>query len=205
MGKFIEMSGRAFGGWSVRSYAGKGLWVCHCRCGAERLVSGKSLRRGGSKQCRECMQSAGLRRSHGGCGSRLYMIWAGMKARCLNKRHANYGHYGARGISVCDEWASDFAVFRDWAFTNGYGDTLTIDRKDNDLGYFPENCRWVTRAQQNQNRRNNRPVTYRGEPVLIPDLARRHGLPEHVVKDRIRRSGWSVEKAISTPVREPQS
>ncbi|MDL2301830.1 hypothetical protein LJC58_05685, partial [Lachnospiraceae bacterium OttesenSCG-928-D06] len=93
--------------------------------------------------------------------SRLYHIWCNMKARCNNPNHTYYANYGGRGITVCDEW-NDFLSFRDWALDNGYSDTLTIDRIETDNGYSPENCRWVTMKIQENNRTNNRRITFDG-------------------------------------------
>ena len=78
-----------------------------------------------------------------------------MKYRCLNKNGRRYKDYGGRGITICDEWKNDFKAFYDWAMANGYKDDLSIDRIDNDKGYYPENCRWATAFEQNHNKRNN--------------------------------------------------
>mgnify|MGYP001005850594 CR=1 FL=1 len=91
-------------------------------------------------------------------------------------------------------------AFRDWAMAAGYNDGLTIDRIDNARGYEPGNCRWATYSQQNRNYSRNRPIQFRGELVLIGDLAERHGMPADIVKNRVRRYGWTIEEALTIPV-----
>ena len=97
-----------------------------------------------------CKQWAG---KHGKWGIRLYSIWDGMKQRCLNPNSKVFHRYGGRGIKVYKEW-QEFLPFYDWAMANGYQEDLTLDRKDNDLGYSPDNCRWVNRHVQQCNRNN---------------------------------------------------
>lgn len=99
------------------------------------------------KKCRFVVRSAALSK-HGMAGTRLYAIWADMKRRC--KPDGLYEH-----LDVCSAWQK-FESFHDWAFASGYSDKLEIDRKDNELGYSPENCRWATRSQQNQNTRSRK-------------------------------------------------
>lgn len=140
--------------------------------------------------------------------SRLNNIYRGMKTRCVNKNRKDYVNYGDRGISVCDEWlCSDhkthkgWLAFRDWALSNGYSDELTLDRIDNSKDYSPENCRWVSRKVQNNNRRDNHLVLYKGEVKSVAKWCADLNLNYNAVRCRILR-GWSTEKAFETKVRE---
>jgi len=196
----IDLTGAHFGRWTILSHCGGKKWLCRCACGAEKKVDGSSLRAGRSAGCIKCHTATGTRRTHGGKGSRLYTIWSRMIGRCENPKDAAYNRYGGRGINVCHEWRNSFEAFRNWALTNGYAQDLTIDRKNNNGHYEPNNCRWATYTEQNRNRRDNKSIVYMGERLLIPELAERHGLPADIVKNRIRRYGWSIERAISTPV-----
>jgi len=83
---------------------------------------------------------------------RLNEIYYNIKKRCYNEKHKDYYNYGARGIQMCEEWKNDRYSFLDWAYSSGYEDDLTIDRIDNLKGYSPDNCRWVTRADNNRNK-----------------------------------------------------
>ena len=91
--------------------------------------------------------------------TRLYTIWSDIKQRCLNKNNPAYSYYGGRGIRICNEWAEDYSLFREWAYNNGYNDAAgkyecTIDRIDTNKDYCPDNCRWVSMKIQRNNTRN---------------------------------------------------
>lgn len=117
-----------------------------------------------------------------------------MRTRCNNPNTPGHINYGARGISVCTEWA-DFTVFRDWAISNGYADGLSIDRKDNDVGYSPDNCRWATSETQSQNRRF---VLRSDDGTPWAAIAKANGIPVTLMHGRIH-EGWPVEKAATLP------
>jgi len=91
------------------------------------------------------------KKSHGQSNTRLYKIWQGMKARCYTDTCVTYHKYGAKGITVCDEWLKSFESFWDWANDAGYNDTLTLERDDSTLGYSPQNCKWATYTTQTRN------------------------------------------------------
>lgn len=131
--------------------------------------------------------------------TRLYNIWLHMRERCHNPNFVHFDNYGDRGISVCEEWDESYEAFREWALSNGYKDNLTLERKDNDGDYCPDNCKWATPKEQANNRRSNRLLSFNGETHNIEGWCKITGLPRHIVDNRLRR-GWSVEKTLSTPV-----
>lgn len=137
---------------------------------------------------------------HGLAGSKLYHIWVAMIQRCTNPKSRNYANYGARGITVCDEWRSSFEAFRKSVGDPPVG--YSLDRIDNNLGYRPGNVRWANRQTQGSNKRNNRLVEYRGERVTIPEAARiaGAGVDAHTARCRIMTSNWPVAEAVETPL-----
>ena len=146
MPKLIDMTGQRFGMLLVagrsekKASTGRFLWECLCDCGNTAHCSTANIRSGASTSC-GC-----VRTKHKGKGTRLYRIWAGMKDRCLNPKSQYRKRYGGKGVRICKEWATDFAIFRDWALSSGYKEDLTIDRIENDGNYEPGNCQWLTRV-----------------------------------------------------------
>ena len=116
---------------------------------------------------------------------RLYRIWANAKYRCNNPNANNYKYYGGKGISFCEEWNS-FAPFCEWALSNGYKDHLTLDRKETDKGYSPDNCRWVTIAEQDNNRSTNINYNFKGEIRTLSEWSNIYGLNYDTVLTRYR-------------------
>lgn len=181
------------------------MWLCRCQCGKEIIVSSNNLRRGHTKSCGCLFPQHNLKHSDcvNGNISRLYCIWAGMKARCYSKQNPRYKYYGARGITVCDEWKDNFASFKEWSIRNGYDDTLTIDRIDNNGIYAPDNCRWTTQKVQSNNSRMNVIITYKSESHTISEWADLVGIPYKSLWYRIN-SGWDIEDALTIPLKERQ-
>ena len=136
---------------------------------------------------------------HGLSNTRLYDVWQNMKKRCFNKKRKQYKDWGGRGITICDPWM-DFFGFSQWALSNGYRDDLTIERKDNNGNYCPENCTFIPIGMQSKNRRNIHLIEYHGEIKSISDWARCFDVKQNTITDRLRR-GWNVERALNTPTK----
>jgi len=129
--------------------------------------------------------------------SKIYKVWSSMKHRCSNPNDPAYCNYGARGITVCDEWQT-FEPFHTWAMANGYREGLTIERQGNNKGYSPENCIWIPKPEQSNNTRRCRMITYRGETHNIKDWARKLGIPYARLQSRLKH-GWEIEEALTLP------
>ena len=152
------LPGERYGRWIVieeRTKRAKNRYVlARCECGTEREIGVSSLKCNLSRSC-GCYNSEQSRlraTKHGASQGHLYKVWVGMRKRCRNPNSSDYPRYGGRGIKVCRAW-EHFETFCAWAISNGYTDDLTIERKDNEKGYSPSNCRWATMSQQGRNTR----------------------------------------------------
>lgn len=184
-----------------RNKYGYQIWLfeCDCKNKTRKEILLSSVKSGHTKSC-GCLCNKdkivhGLAEKH-----RLYKIWKNIKTRCYNKNCVQYKDYGKRDITICEEWKRDFKVFYDWALENGYQDDLTIDRIDNNKGYFPKNCRWITIQEQQKHKRNSKYFTFNGKTQNISEWEKELGFKKDILKSRIRR-GWSIEKTLTTPVK----
>jgi hypothetical protein len=144
--KLIKDLGMQFPTDKSKKKAHYGLYECPI-CGNHFKTTINNIKRHKSTKCKPCSNI-----THGESNTRLFRIWDAMLQRCTNKNKHNYKYYGGRGIKVCDEW-NKYEIFSSWAKNNGYDDSLSIDRIDNDGNYEPSNCRWATQATQHRNTR----------------------------------------------------
>lgn len=197
----IELYGRRFGRLTVGSYAGKSRWNCICDCGNPCVVRRDHLEKGETTSCgcRVRERMAGLTRTHGMTKTPEYSAWKSMKNRCYRTANANYMDYGARGVVVCERWIDSFENFlSDMGLRPS--DNHSLERKNVDGNYEPENCCWATMKEQNRNRRDNVHLTHNGITMVLSAWAERLSIPAGSLKNRIRR-GWTVDRALSTPIR----
>jgi hypothetical protein len=170
-----------------------------CSCGTVKTILANNVLTLHTKSC-GCLQKKNPpARKHGQTQTRLYRIWVGIKNRVFNNNERSYVDYGGRGISICDSWKDNFEEFQDWSLRNGYQDTLSIERKDNNGNYCPENCKWATDLEQAKNKRSNRVVTIGEETLHLQEWCRRYKIKHNTVCQRVT-YGWTYEEAIVTPI-----
>lgn len=128
----------------------------------------------------------------------LVKTFSHMQSRCYNTNDKRYKDWGGRGIKICNEWMNDIEKFIQWAVSNGYQKGLSIDRIDNDGDYCPQNCRWVTLAENNQNRRSSKYYTYNGKTQNLQQWCNEYSVPRSMVNKRLE-MGWDFGKALFTP------
>lgn len=201
---FLDLTGQRFGRLVVISRfprKGRVSWSCLCDCGNTPVVTRGELRDGKTKSC-GCYRKEKLKRdltTHGDSGggkgtpTKMYKVWASMLQRCTNAKSNHYKDYGGRGISVCERWNKYSNFKEDMGDSYKYG--LTLDRINNDDGYFPNNCRWVSQKQQKRNTRKTIMVTYKDETKPLSEWVEILGLPYDRTHHRITH-GYTPEDAF---------
>lgn len=128
-----------------------------------------------------------MSKTHRMSNTRIYKIWKCMKNRCLNPNADRYKYYGGKGISICNEWVSDFMSFYNWSMQNGYEENLSIDRKDVNGNYEPNNCRWITMKKQQSNTSRNRLIDIDGIKKTITEWSGFYNVNTKTIYSRLRR------------------
>ena len=164
--------------------------MAQCECGAIKEYRLRYIKKGHTRSC-GCIV-----RPHGYFGHPLYKVWQSMKERCYNQNHQAFKRYGGRGILMCDDW-KNVVVFIKWALNNGWKEGLEIDRVDNNKGYYPENCRCVTRKVNSRNRNCVIKLICDGIEKTLPEWAELYNNRQSILRSRLRQ-GWSAERAIKT-------
>lgn len=205
MSKLIDITGNRYNNLVVikrleNARGGVAVWECLCDCGNTTIVRGANLKSGAVKSCGCRRKTAKPSLKHNMSKTRLYREWAAIKSRCYNTKLKSYKNYGARGIKVCDAWLNSFENFSTWALNNGYADDLTIERKDTNKDYCPENCTWVPFNEQQRNRTICYSIEYNGIVKNLTDWCEELGVSYKRVHNRMNKLGWTFERAISEPV-----
>ena len=180
---------------------GQSRWLCKCDCGNITVVYGRNLKIGNTMSC-GCYHknhNKEFNYKHGDSKNRLYSIWSSMKSRCFDKKKKEYYWYGAKGITVCDEWLS-YENFKKWALLNGYKENLTIDRIDSNKNYCPENCQWISlKENTDKSRRKYSGIAVNEQGKIekfnnLAEFARIHNMIPHSVQSAAKAGrlfkGW---------------
>lgn len=202
-GRLEDLTGQTYGNIKALSSAGQNgngnyLWNCICViCGKEKqLITGSvkaSKKYKDTKTCR-CWKNAA-------CKKPEYKVWKALKNRCLNNDCSVYYKYGGRGITVYKPWITSFQTF--YAYVGPRPSSKhSLDRINNDGNYEPGNLRWATSTEQCRNRRSNTKLVYKNETRLLAEWVQIKGIARDTIMRRIKKLGWSVEKALDTPVKK---
>jgi hypothetical protein len=198
-----EYIGKRFNKWVILEYAGMNVYksrmfICQCDCGNIKTTSIASLLNGKSRSCgcirielfKQRATTHGLHKRHG-----LYLTWCSMINRCENPNNRRFEHYGAKGISVCKEWRTDYKSFYDWSISNGWAKGLSIERIENNKGYSPENCKWTPRGEQSYNKTNVPLIEHNGKKLCAQHWGKELNIPVYRIKKGLN-DGKTIQQII---------
>jgi hypothetical protein len=182
-----DLRGKRFGLLIAMEYMkadkyGSAMWKCQCDCGNKTVTVAGALKTGNTKSC-GCQTKI---RKHGLWKHPLYGVWQGMKTRCTNPNSNRYQYYGGKGVTVCEEWLN-FKTFYDWSIANGYQQGLSLDRKERNKGYFPDNCRWSSIKEQNNNKTDNVMVYHEGSKYTVNEFSQLTGISKGILYRKLER------------------
>lgn len=196
--KFGMLTAIEFVRWQGHSHP---MVLFKCECGNTKVQNFFNVQSGKTISC-GCLQKDIVKKTmtkHGKSQERksIYFTWRNMISRCTNVKNVVYANYGGRGITVCNRWMGDDG-FVNFLSDMGERPSLlhSLDRIDNNKGYYMENCRWATRSVQNNNTRSVKQVNFKGEILTVTELSNRSGLPTYLIRDRLNK-GWSDDKLVS--------
>lgn len=177
-------------------------WLCLCDCGEKTIVQMGHLKSGHTKSCGCFMKDKATIHGYSKRNKkdRTHQSWESMIKRCTKSNHKFWKHYGGRGIKVCERWLNSFNDFLEDMGERPPG--LTIEREDNDKGYYKENCRWATRKQQMRNTRRNILITFNNKIQTMIEWSEETGIAYTTLVARISRYKWSIGRALTTPVKK---
>lgn len=192
-----------YGTWNVVDATGR-AWLCRCDCGTERRVVRSDLQSGRSKNC-GCVRRSALptaakkaNTTHGMEKSAEYRTWIDMRRRCHDPRRPDFKNYGARGITVCEEWRGSFEAFYRDMGPRPTGHTL--DRLQNSGPYEKKNCVWATRKKQERNKRTSRIIEIDGKRMTVAEACEVYSIKPNTANNRLNTMGWSVEDTFKRPL-----
>ncbi len=170
------------------------FWVYECDCGTELVCDSNSVNGGSPKSC-GCKK---LKLTKDKTRKRIKTVWENMIARCYSASVPNYKNYGRRGVCVCARW-HNFEYFKKWALKSGYANNLTIERKNVNGNYTPQNCIWVTKTEQSYNRRNTIYISYQGQLKSIGEWSKIYNMGSSLIYGRLKR-GMNSYQVFNKPM-----
>ena len=206
-GKFKDLTGKIYGRLTVISLDGfrnhNSYWKCQCECGNETVVFGGSLNYGSVKSC-GCLRKevvSAMFTKHGYLSNnnpsyKSYQSWENMIRRCEDQDNDSYKNYGARGITVCEQWKNFDNFFSDMGERPA---GLSLDRINNEKGYEPGNCRWANILTQNRNKHTVLKYEFDGMTLTLPEWSERTGIPRARLWQRINVAKWPIDKVLAIP------